>query len=116
MFQKSIIGIALILSSASVMAAPELPFIGKRTFNFMGGSGTAQLVQISKTGSTVIKSCGKFSCSTDYKGHYKASIPTSDGYYKFTATKVYWFKRNGEMMRGCSGEEREPCIADLYKN
>ena len=115
MFQKSIVGIALILISASTLAAPELPFIGKRTFNFMGGSGTGQLVQISKTGATVIKSCGKFSCSTDYKGQYKASIPTSDGYYKFTANKVYLLNRNGEVKRDCSSNDSGLCVADLFK-
>ena len=98
------------------MAAPELPFIGKRNFNFMGGSGTNLIIQIRKDGATLVRFCGVSSCSIEYKGQYKASIPASDGYYKFTANKVYWFKRNGEMMRGCSGDEYEPCIADLYKN
>ena len=58
MFQKSIIGIALILSSASTLAAPALPFIGKREFNFGNGNGKVEVIKISKMGEFVMRSCG----------------------------------------------------------
>lgn len=115
MFKKSIIGLALVLSSATAIAAPALPFVGKRYFNFMGGSGTGESIHISKTGKTIIESCGKFSCIINYRGQFKNVIPAPDGFYKFTSNKVYWIQRNGELMRGCSGEDSDPCVAELYK-
>ena len=124
MFQKSIIGIALILSSASALAAPALPFVGARTFNFMGGTGTGLSIQISKNGMVVIKSYGeansfnKFKPITlvSYKGAYKTLMPNGyGGYYKFTSSKAYEIQANGKMAYGCLGDDSKPCVSDLYK-
>ncbi len=116
MFIKSIIGITLASVTASTLAAPVLPFVGSRDFNFMGGSGTGSTIQIKKDASVLIKSCGVTTCTTDYHGSFKPLIPDGNGgYYKFTTTKVYWLDGFKKPNTGCSGEEAEPCIADLYR-
>lgn len=117
MFQKSIIGIALIVSSVSTLAAPELPFVGKREFNFGNGNATVETIKISKTGSFVMRSCGMpLTCTVSLKGQYKALIPDGyGGYYKFTANKVYLLNRNGEIKRDCLNNDSGLCVADLFK-
>lgn len=70
-----------------------LPFIGKRSFNFAGGSGTEQYITIQQNGKTVIESCGASlmddngnfqdpSCSVDWTGTFATPLKTSSAMYR----------------------------------
>jgi len=46
----------------------KIPFVGKRIFNFYGGSGTGNYVEISKNGIVKFVSGGRSRSTVDYKG------------------------------------------------
>lgn len=110
------IGLLLVSIATTSVAAPVLPFVGKRQFNFMGGSGTELIIQIRKDGNTIIKSCGYNGCSIDYRGKFKSFIPDgNNGFYRITKSKAYWLDEFKELQYGCRGEDNDPCIEELYK-
>lgn len=114
--KKIIIGIVLAMNAASAIAEPQLPFIGKRFYNFMGGSGTLESVQIKPNGQTIIMMYGTVSSGSIYKGAYKTLIPMGDGlYYRFTKSNVSQVDGNGKVEFGCSGDDEKACIEVLTK-
>lgn len=56
-------------------ARADLPFVGKRQFNFAGGSGTEKFITIQSNGHTVVESCGS-ECSTDFEGPFTNPLKT----------------------------------------
>ena len=76
--------------STPTESAPVYPFVGQRSFNFMGGNGTEMIINISPDGNTKIKFCGVFECINVYKGKYMPIMPIGDGeYVKFSSNRAY---------------------------
>ena len=85
-----ITGIVGLLISNFVMAQGNLPFIGKKAFNFQGGSGTGYSISIEKNGNTVIKFYPTGGTSISYKGKFSNPIILKDGTgWLFKNNKIY---------------------------
>lgn len=120
--------------------AESLPFVGKREFNFEGGSGTGQTITISKNGNTVIRLHGSMAAGSQvgivYKGKYKNPLRVyDDTMYKIEKIHGKWvisqLDGKGNIQTGCpftiysealSDEERVhvdvlelPCTVSLNK-
>lgn len=96
--------------------APDttLPFVGKRTFNFSGGSGTGQTIAISEDGRAVVEFVGMQGSSTEYDGPFSNPLQMSDGSgLLFQDGKVYQMS-NGAIAKDCLGDG-EDCASDLYE-
>ncbi len=107
--------LGIFLFEHALIAAETLPFVGKRLFNFMGGSGTEQSITISKDGKTKIMFHGVTSSSTEYKGKFTNPIKLKDGTgYLFKDDKVYLLQKNGKVEQGCK-DDGVPCVSELYK-
>lgn len=111
--------VSMLLGFGSVAhAATSYPFIGKKSFNFMGGSGTEEYITITKTGEAIIKMCGDATtggtCSVEYKGKYTNPIKLKDGTgYLVKGSKIYSLD-HGKVSKGCSGDDTSDCVSDLY--
>ncbi|HHQ4622957.1 TPA: hypothetical protein ACSP16_002838 [Aeromonas veronii] len=102
-----------------------LPFIGKRSFNFAGGSGTERYITIQQSGLTVIESCGASlmddngnfqepSCSVDWKGPFATPLKTSSAIYRVEKERIYQIEPDGSPARDCMAS-REDCSVSLYE-
>jgi hypothetical protein len=122
MFQKSIISIALITFTASALAAPELPFVGSRSFEDFGGAISAEnQIEIKKNGSVFSSYCwggNDGGCDRKYLGKFKPLLRDGDGYDKITASKIYLLDKFKKQRMDCfvEGKEDQPCIYKLYKD
>jgi len=116
--RKVALGFLLIaLTSGSALAKPALPFIGTKTFNFMGGSGTGSSITIKRDGTAKIMSHGTGGSEVEYNGRFSYSGMRSKDYpslgWLFKNGKVY-STENGQISTGCRGDESVPCVSDLY--
>jgi|APLak6261658528_1056013.scaffolds.fasta_scaffold42232_2 hypothetical protein len=120
---KKLILITVLSLFSSVLAAQEtasqeLPFIGKKIFNFMGGNGTQMSLEINKKRQYKIKSYGveNFS-SVESKGIYSNPLPASyeedDDKYLIYDNKIYLINKNNEIQKDCMGDG-SPCVSELY--
>ncbi|MCJ8212368.1 hypothetical protein [Aeromonas veronii] len=102
-----------------------LPFIGKRSFNFAGGSGTEQYITIQQNGKTVIESCGASlmddngnfqdpSCSVDWTGTFATPLKTSSAMYRIEKDRIYQIEPDGSPAKECLAS-REDCSVSLYE-
>lgn len=99
------------------VSANNLPFIGKRKFNFMGGSGTEEVIIIKKDGYTILKSVGNYGESINYEGPYKniLDMPAGDEstmYYKINGNTISMVDANGKIEKNCKGDNT-PCTVPL---
>ena len=93
----------------------DLPFIGRRTFNFYGGSGTTQVITITNGGSTTIETVGRESSTIEFSGPYKnpIAIPNTDTAYYIENNEIF-YTTGGEAATGCKDEETT-CSSGLYE-
>ncbi|WP_421291564.1 hypothetical protein [Aeromonas taiwanensis] len=102
-----------------------LPFIGKRSFNFAGGSGTERYITIRQNGQTMIESCGASlmddsgnfqepSCSVDWKGPFATPLKTSSAMYRVEKERIYQVELDGSPARDCMASS-EDCSVSLYE-
>jgi hypothetical protein len=95
-------------------ATVEVPFIGKRTFNFDGGNGTQRTIEIDEQAMVRVHYVGTTSSSLDYEGAFSNPLPLKDGSaLKFENGQVY-LMRNGVIETGCMGEN-QACASALYE-
>lgn len=97
-------------------ARTDLPFVGKRRFNFSGGSGTAEFITIQSNGHTVVESCGSV-CSIDFEGPFTNPFKTQYGIYRVEAKRIFELDEKGRG-KTCQKELGEPrdtgCSVELY--
>ena len=111
---------ALIMTSHNLFAQTvKPPFIGKRTYNLDGGSGTGSIITITKGNQVIIKGIpGPGTGGTgdiEFKGPYKPIIKTKEGrMYKIEADKISLVNAKGIVEKGCIDEDT-PCTAKLEK-
>lgn len=70
--KKLAVALLGIMLCQSALASSKLPFVGERSFNFLGGNATQEVITISKSGNVVI--IGETMTGepyTVYKGRYK---------------------------------------------
>ena len=118
MIKKTILAVVILTFSLPVFAKLDLPFNGTRYYNFMGGSGTGQSIHIDKNGYTTIKIHGTVSTGIVYQGTYKKMIPVynDENYLMIIGNNaITQLDKNGNQQFGCSGEETEACVKQLYK-
>lgn len=110
--------LASALASASPGdAAPKprarVPFVGVRSFNFAGGTGTEWMVSIRANGHTKLWSAGRCRVELVYDGPFKQRLPSGDGeVVRVTRTRAFLL-RGSAPVRGCVDDPRRPCDSDL---
>lgn len=98
---------------------PVLPFVGKRYFNFYGGSGTGRRISISPDGAVVLEALGSEQSSVEYQGPFSNPLRTGgDSALLFKDSKVY--PMTGDKIdTGCSmqpdANENTPCESELIE-
>ncbi len=116
---KTIKIIALLLLTITfvsnmVIAQEKLPFLGTRSFNFDGGSGTGHSITIKKDGSTTVKIHGTVSTLVLYKGKFANPILLKDGTgWLLKGNKIYALT-SGKIDNDCMGDGK-PCESELFK-
>lgn len=93
----------------------ELPFIGERSFNFMGGRGTENSITIAENGDTTVTSIGTESSSVDYQGKFTNPILLSHGGGLLFKNGQVYATTNGQIDMGCM-EEGQECVSELYNS
>ena len=100
----------------TAQARADLPFVGKRRYNFSGGSGTAEFITIQSNGHTVVESCGS-ECSIDFEGPFANPLKTQYGIYRVEAKRIFELDEKGQS-KTCQKELGEPkdtnCSVELY--
>ncbi len=101
------------------------PFVGTRWFNFMGGKANENIITIERNGNTKIESYNGYYRKIDappiYKGKFSNPIVVKNEggilgdthRYLFKSNKVYAVSVDGEIIKGCRGEDKI-CESDLY--
>jgi hypothetical protein len=127
-FIASVALLSISILAGDVVTAGQhqnLPFVGTRYFNFMGGTATGYEITIKKNGTTMIvhnyRSFGKYIYGVDYKGRFLNPITvkgltgaTEWGGDKllFKNNKAYLLDKKGNIIKGCRGEGKI-CEVDL---
>lgn len=99
--------------------AQNLPFVGERYFNFLGGSGTGYTIEIKASGDTHIQLHGTQSSATIYQGKYQTYLPyifegKIIGYHQIKGDKIYELDKNKQPITGCDiNDETKPCVDEL---
>ncbi|MBP0603416.1 hypothetical protein J8I01_12950 [Aeromonas sanarellii] len=100
----------------NAQARADLPFVGKRRFNFSGGSGTTKFITIQSNGHTVVESCGSV-CSIDFEGPFTNPLKTQYGIYRVEAKRILELDEKGRS-KTCQKELGDPrdtkCGVELY--
>jgi hypothetical protein len=101
-------------SSFSPINQENLPFVGTRGFNFLGGTGTAYTITIAADGTTIVKLHGTFTSSVQYNGKFANPIIFEDGLgLLFKDNRIYSLTADGQIAKGCKGEGKL-CDSELY--
>ena len=83
----------------------QLPFVGTKRFNFLGGSGTGQSITIGADGRTTIKLHGTMNTSVQYSGAFTNPIVVENGNgLLFKNDKVYRVSPDGQIIKSCDGK------------
>lgn len=97
-------------------AAPnsELPFVGKRSFNFRGGTGTEMSITIEENGNTKLEDKGTQNSTVYYEGAFSNPLLLNNEKtgLLFKDGKVYVID-NGKVGVNCKGDGQE-CVSELY--
>ena len=97
------------------------PFVGTRSFNFMGGKLNENIMTIEQNGNTKIEYHGSNGfVDTIYKGKFSNPLVVKNAggmlgdthRYLFKNNKVYAISADGKIIKGCRGEGK--CESDLY--
>ncbi len=124
MLKPVILALALITATSPALASSQkLPFVGTRSFDFAGGSGTEQSITINKNGMATIKFHGTASTGVTYRGKYRTYLPDGDGgYYQIKGNTIQWLDANKNLKYGgvCGGwglvdSDSDVCIAKLSR-
>lgn len=102
-----ILGILLISTSGF---GDDLPFIGRREFNFFGGTGTGFEITIKKNGDTKILVIGVCEISKAYQGKFSERIPIGGGEEVIVGPKTVKRVLKGKPEGTCKGA---PCETKL---
>lgn len=111
-------------SGISYAAVGNLPFVGERTFNFMGGNATQEAIYIKKNGIITVQVEGSSQSFVLYEGKYKKYIPIDYGdellhYYHIKGNQIYRLNSSKQLENNCynnaTGDMDSPCIVALRK-
>lgn len=92
---------------------PGLPFVGKRLFNFAGGSGTGRSISIRADGFTRVESYGTAGSTVDYEGPFSNPIREATGAGLLFRDGRLYLTMDGEIEKDCKGDGKD-CVSDLY--
>lgn len=101
----------------NVVGSNDLPFVGTRSFNFWGGTGTGQTITIEADGTTIVELHGTQRSSLQYQGQFTNPIRLEDGSGLLLLDgKIYRLSPEEETRPDCSQEDAAPCEATLYES
>lgn len=92
----------------------QLPFTGKRMFNFSDGNGTAETIEIQADGHTKVEFAGSMQSVVEYEGPFSNPIRMSEYDLFIQGNMIYQLQSNtNTVMRNCK-EEGAECSSELY--
>jgi hypothetical protein len=92
----------------------NLPFVGKRYFNFLRGTGTGYSIEIKINGDCIIQGLpGPEPMNRDQKPYnvYHGKFSELKG-YKFVGNEIYCLEKDGSISKDCLGPNTL-CVSDL---
>lgn len=101
----------------------ELPFIGKKDFNFTYGNGTGKSISIDSNGHTEVTAYGASDAMNDFKptivtlysGQFSNPLTLDDGSgLLFKEGMVFMLNSDGEIETGCTDDGTDECESSLY--
>ena len=93
----------------------NVPFVGTRWFNFMGGNGTGMSIKISANGDTLVQSHGISASSIEYQGKYTNPLKSVDGIEYLIRDNQIYLMENAKVSMDCMGDGTL-CVSDLVSN
>ena len=95
---------------------PSLPFIGKRFFNFAGGSGTEYTIIIHPNGGTKVELHGTSDSSTEFEGIFSNPLPLANRFNSLLIKddRIYLLENN-KILIDCKGDG-SVCSSALYES
>lgn len=95
-------------------APVNLPFVGKRYFNFLGGTGTGYSIEIAADGTTTIELHGTMGSAIEYRGRFSNPLFLSnDRALRIEGNTIYQAAADGTISPSCF-TDNIPCKAELY--
>lgn len=102
-------------SLKATIAPGELPFIGTRFFNFMGGTGTVESIEIQADGTTQVGLIGLYDSQELYSGPFTNPIQLNDGRsLRIKGDQIFQLLADDATANRCRIEQT-PCSAVLQK-
>lgn len=96
-------------------APNELPFIGRRSFNFLGGSGTGQSITIEPDGTTTVERHGTANSAIEYRGRFSNPLWLNDQQgLLIEGSQIYQVGPDGQRPQNCD-RGAAPCRAELWE-
>ena len=106
-----------IVSAKSRKNSPDsvkLPFVGKRYFNFLGGTGTGYSIEIEPDGTTTVQFHGTASSAIEYRGRFSNPLLLSnDRALRIEGNSIYQVAADGTISPSCFTDDIH-CAAELY--
>lgn len=122
--------LAIILLATTTMstaiAGTNLPFVGTKSYNFMGGNGTERSITIKQDGTVIVKIHGTVSTGIEYRGKFKNLLQFSKGeeYYRFSENFVEMLDEKKQPIYECGDPKKNElpflghgevrCVQELY--
>lgn len=92
----------------------QLPFIGQRYFNFLGGTGTGYSIDIEPDGTTTVQLHGTAGSAIEYRGRFSNPLFLSnDRALRIEGNTIYQTAADGRIDPSCI-TGNSPCKAQLY--
>ena len=96
-------------------APSALPFIGRRSFNFLGGSGTGQSITIEPDGTTTVERHGTANRAIEYRGRFSNPLWLNDQQgLLIEGSQIYQVGPDGQRPQNCD-RGAAPCRAELWE-
>lgn len=111
--------ICLSFAQVSQAQASNLPFVGTRSFNMLGGNCTVELMTINKNGQVSLKFQGCEGSETYFKGKFSNPLKVQDNgetyYYQIKGNYIYLLDENQQISNQCTvmGRNDTLCIDEL---
>lgn len=92
----------------------NLPFIGQKFVNFMGGNSTAISIKIDRNEHVVVKSFNfEGEEFEEFEGEFTNPLILKGGMSLLFKNGIVYQQTNGEIDHGCKGDDEKPCESEL---
>lgn len=104
------------VEASALMSSPtasDLPFVGRRTFDFDGGNGTERAITLTANGHARIERNGSSGTSVDFDGAFANPLRIEDGRWLPFKGKSVFLTDGKDVQKGCK-DSRLDCADELF--